>query len=413
MLSVNELCKKAQENSLYIQSLTTENKNIILQEIANALIQNSKKIIECNKIDLQNSKDKPKHFLDRLMLNDDRIKGMATGLIKLIDLTDPVGEITDSWTVDNGLKISKIRVPLGVIGIIYEARPNVTADAVGLCLKSGNATVLRGSGDALESNKIIVNVIKDAIQKRGYNPEFIQLIEDTSRDSAKELMVCRDYVDVLIPRGSAGLIRTVVKESTVPVIETGAGNCHAYVHSDADFNMALEIILNGKIQRPSVCNALEKIIIDKVIAQEFIPVCFDVLNKNKVKVLGCEETIQIEPRILKATAEDFYTEFSDLIIAIKVVDDENEAIQFINQHSTKHSEVIITNDNEAAKKFLYSIDSAAVYHNASTRFTDGFEFGFGAEIGISNQKMHARGPLGLKELTSTKYIITGQGQTRK
>jgi glutamate-5-semialdehyde dehydrogenase len=323
-----------------------------------------------------------------------------------------VGETVEEWDARSGIHIQKTRVPLGVIAIIYEARPNVTADAAGLCVKTGNAVVLRGSRDAIHSNIEIVRVFKAALAANGFNGGFMQLIEDTTREGARELMRCRDYVDVLIPRGSAALIKTTVEESSVPVIETGAGNCHAYVDRAADFDTAEKIILNGKLSRPSVCNALESLLVDRPVAAAFLPCILKALQENGVEVVGCSETVAICPDIPLATEEDYYTEFLSLKISVKVVGGVDEAIRHINRYSTSHSEVIITSDPSAAERFLNEVDSAAVYVNASTRFTDGFEFGFGAEMGISTQKLHARGPLGLRELTGQKYKITGSGQVR-
>ena len=412
MTEVTKTCKKAKENTAYIASLSTDEKNKMLQIVANALVKNSSKIITANQKDLMAGKDKPAHFLDRLKLDEKRIHDMATGLTQLISLSDPVGEIIEKWTVEKGMEIQKVRVPLGVVAIIYEARPNVTADAIGLCLKTGNAVVLRGSKDAIESNRAIVAVIADSLKKNKYNPDFIQLIQDTSREGANELMKCRDFVDVLIPRGSAGLIKTTVEQSSVPVIETGAGNCHAYIHESADIDIAEKIILNGKLSRPSVCNALESILVDRKVAKAVLPRITQALASNGVDIVGCSESKAICPAILSAAEEDFYTEFLALKISIKVVSDVDEAINHINTYGTKHSEVIIAKDKNAIEKFLNLVDSAAVYANVSTRFTDGFEFGFGAEMGISTQKLHARGPMGLRELTSQKYKIFGEGQVR-
>ena len=412
MLTVIENCKKAKESAQYLASLSTEDKNGMLKLISSALILRAEEIIDANKLDLQINSDKPKHILDRLMLNIDRIKGMSEGLDKLVELADPVGEVVDEWTNYAGLNLKKVRVPFGVIGIIYEARPNVTVDAIGLCLKTGNAVVLRGSRDAFNSNFAIVRVIKETLQNNGYQSEFIQLIEDLSHESSQQLMTARGLVDVLIPRGSAKLINAVVEKSTVPVIETGTGNCHAYVHETADVEMAKTLILNGKLRRPSVCNATESILVDEKIAKKAIPVILGALRENGVEIVGCEKTVEIFP-CEKATDEDFYTEFLSLKISCKVVKDYHEAITHINKYGSSHSETIISNCKEAENAFYKLVDSAAVYHNVSTAFTDGFEFGLGAEMGISTQKLHARGPLGLKELTSTKYCIEGNGQTRK
>lgn len=412
MSDVELVCKAAKENSSYIAELKAEDRNKILRIISSALTENSSEILCANKADLDANADKPPHLLDRLALSEKRIAGIAEGLNDLCALPTPVGEVMEEWTVKSGLDIKKVRVPLGVIAIIYEARPNVTVDVIGLVVKSGNAVVLRGSKDAINSNKALVRVIKDALRANGYDPEFIQLVTDTTRESSEELMKCRKYVDVLIPRGSAGLIRTVVEKASVPVIETGTGNCHAYVEKTADLQMAKNIVLNGKLSRPSVCNALENLLVDRAIAKEFLPDMIAELKKNGVEVVGCEETVAICPDVIKATEEDYYTEFLGLKIAVKVVENYEEAIAHINKYSSSHSETIITRDENAAKRFTELVDSAAVYVNASTRFTDGYEFGFGAEMGISTQKIHARGPMGLKELTSIKYVVNGNGQVR-
>lgn len=412
MSDVELVCSLAKQNSSYIAELKAEDRNKILKIISSALKEKADEILCANKADLAANADKPAHMLDRLALNEKRIDGIAAGLDDLCSLATPVGEVIEEWSVKSGLNIKKVRVPLGVIAIIYEARPNVTVDVIGLVVKSGNAVVLRGSKDAINSNKALVGVIKGALKKNGYNPEFIQLITDTTRESSEELMTCRKYVDVLIPRGSAGLIRTVVEKASVPVIETGTGNCHAYVEKTADLQMAKNIVLNGKLSRPSVCNALENLIVDRAIAKDFLPDMISELEKNGVEVVGCDETVAICPSVKKASDEDFYTEFLGLKISVKIVENCEEAIAHINKYSSSHSETIITRDEKAAKRFTELIDSAAVYVNASTRFTDGFEFGFGAEMGISTQKIHARGPMGLKELTSIKYVINGNGQVR-
>jgi glutamate-5-semialdehyde dehydrogenase len=392
--------------------LSTVQKNEMLSLVADALIEKASEIIAANEIDLKINADKPKNILDRLMLNEARIQGMSEGLKKLIELDDPVGEIVDEWTNYAGLNLKKVRVPFGVIGIIYEARPNVTADAIGLCLKTGNAVVLRGSRDAYNSNKAIVDVMVIALKNNGYDGKFIQLIDDLSHESSRELMTARGLVDVLIPRGSARLIQAVVENSTVPVIETGTGNCHAYVHASADYELAEKAILNGKLRRTSVCNATESILIDESIAGNFLPKLLGSLVERGVIVHGCEKTREIFD-CEEATEEDFYKEYLASEISCKVVSGYKEAIAHINKYGSAHSETIIASDETAVSEFLRFVDSAAVYHNVSTAFTDGFEFGLGAEMGISTQKLHARGPLGLRELTSTKYVIRGNGQTRK
>jgi len=412
MSNVIQACAAAKEKCGYIGARTAEEKNAMLQIIAGALTEHAETIIAANQADLAESADKPAHFLDRLALNEKRIRDIAAGLEQLIALPDPIGEVLEEWDAASGLRIQKTRVPLGVIAIIYEARPNVTADAVGLCLKTGNSVVLRGSKDAIHSNRAIVDTVKSALAAKGFDPEFIQLITDTTREGAAELMKCRDFVDVLIPRGSAGLIRSVVEQASVPVIETGAGNCHAYVESSADFHMAERIILNGKLSRPSVCNALESLLVDRSVAAAFLPRIVNALTEKGVEIVGCPETVSICPQAAPATEEDFYTEFLALKISVKVLNGVDEAVRHINRYGTKHSEVIITHNDAAAEAFLCGVDSAAVYVNASTRFTDGFEFGFGAEMGISTQKLHARGPMGLRELTSQKYKIYGKGEIR-
>jgi len=396
----------------YIGSRNTQDKNAMLKTIADALVKNAKPIIKANKTDIKNATDKPSYFIDRLMVDENRIKGAAEGLIKLIDLPDPIGEVVEVFNRPNGMRVEKCRVPLGVIAIIYEARPLVTVDAIGLCLKTGNSVLLRGSKDAIETNREIVKIIKAALVKNKYQSDCVGFIDDTSRDSANYLMQAREYVDVLIPRGSAALIKAAVEGASVPVIETGAGNCHAYVEATADLGIAEKVILNGKLSRPSVCNSLESLLVDNSIAKQFLPRIVQVLASNGVEVVGCGKTKAICPQISLATNDDFYTEFLALKISIKVVDGVTEAISHINKYGTKHSEVILSKDKSAIDKFLQLVDSAAVYANCSTRFTDGFEFGFGAEMGISTQKLHARGPMGLRELTSCKYKIYGDGQVR-
>ncbi|MBO5216089.1 MAG: glutamate-5-semialdehyde dehydrogenase [Clostridia bacterium] len=412
MISVRENCILAKQSAPYVAALTTEDKNNVLRIIADALIQNAQEIIDANKVDLANNSEKPKHILDRLMLDESRIKSMSVGLEKLISLPDPVGEVVDESVNYAGLLIKRVRVPLGVIGIIYEARPNVTVDAIGLCVKTGNAVVLRGSRDAVESNKAIISVIGRVLNANNYRSDFIQLILDLSHESSNELMKARGLVDVLIPRGSARLINAVVENSTVPVIETGTGNCHAYVHETANIEMAKTLILNGKLRRPSVCNATESILVDEAIAERALKVIIPALQEKGVTVYGCEKTRGIV-NCEEASEEDFYTEYLDLKISCKVVKDYKEAVAHVNKYSSSHSESIICEDETAKDYFIKYVDSAAVYHNVSTAFTDGFEFGLGAEMGISTQKLHARGPLGLRELTSTKYCVYGNGQTRK
>lgn len=414
MKSLVEIGKSALKAKRELIKLGTKEKNEILLEASKALEENFEKIISANEIDLENGRKNglKTSLIDRLMLNKERIFDMADGLRQIASLDDPIGEVIRMKTLANGLTIGQKRVPMGVIGIIYEARPNVTSDAFGLCLKAGSATILRGGKEAINSNKAIIQVLKEAIRKNGVDENIVQLVEDTSRESANEMMKMNGYIDVLIPRGGAGLIQAVVKNSTVPVIETGVGNCHIFVDESADFKMAKDIIINAKTQRPGVCNACESILIHKDIAKEFLPEIAKALKEKNVELRGDEETRKIVEGVILATEEDYATEFSDYILAIKVVEGIDEAIEHIAKYSTGHSECIVTENYSNSQRFLQEVDSAAVYVNASTRFTDGNEFGFGAEIGISTQKLHARGPMGLRELTSSKYIIYGNGQIR-
>lgn len=406
--------KKVKEASYILSNASTNEKNEALKEMSKALLENTDKIITANKIDIENAKNKgiSETMIDRLLLNEDRVKAMSNGLCQLIALEDPIGEVTSMINRPNGLQIGKKRVPLGVIGIIYESRPNVTCDAAGLCLKSGNATILRGGSEAINSNIAIVNALKEGIEKSAIPSDCIQLIEDTSRETASKMMQLNDYIDVLIPRGGAGLIKAVVNNATIPVIETGTGNCHVYVDKNCDFEMAKNIIINAKTSRPSVCNAEEKLIVNEEIANEFLPMIVKELRERNVEVRGDEKARRVVSDIVKASEEDFYKEYLDYIICIKIVKDIDEAISHINKYGSGHSEAIVTNDYNNSQRFHQRVDAAAVYVNASTRFTDGEEFGFGAEIGISTQKLHARGPMGLKELTTSKYIIFGNGQVR-
>ena len=390
-------------------------KDEALLAIAAALRNNSDKIIEANKIDIENGKAAglTASLLDRLRLDKDRIEGMALGVEQVASLPDPIGKILDGRTLKNDLQIEKITVPMGVIGIIFEARPNVTSDAAALCLKAGSAVILRGGKEAINSNTAIAEVMREAIESAGFPRDCVALITDTSRQSATELMQLTDYLDVLIPRGGAGLIRSVVENAKVPVIETGVGNCHVYVDKTADIEMAKNIIFNAKTSRPSVCNAIETVLVHKDIAEKALPEIKAELSKKNVEIRGCEQTAAIlGDCVVSATEDDYAKEFLDYILAVKVVDDLDAALDHIAKYSTGHSESIVTSDYAAANKFTSCVDSAAVYVNASTRFTDGGEFGLGAEIGISTQKLHARGPMGLNELTSTKFIIRGEGQIR-
>ena len=407
--------KKAKEASFCLMNIESSLKSSALLKIADALEKRADEIIKENKKDIESfvSGGGSEAMVDRLSLDKKRISQMADGVRKVNDLPDPIGEVLSMTKRPNGLMVGKKRVPIGVIGIIYEARPNVTVDAAALCLKTSNACILRGGSEAINSNIKITEVINDALKSVGFPDNAVQLVSDTSRETAKELMKLSDYLDVLIPRGGKGLIKSVVLNATVPVIETGTGNCHIYVHKSADLKMAEEILVNAKTQRPSVCNAAESLLVDEEVAEEFLKIAQKALLPYNVELRGCEKTLNILPDIKKATDEDFYTEYNDYIMSVKVVSGLSEAINHINECGTGHSEAIITKDYDASNRFLNEIDAAAVYVNASTRFTDGFEFGFGAEIGISTQKLHARGPMGLNELTSIKYIIYGNGQVRK
>jgi glutamate-5-semialdehyde dehydrogenase len=405
---------EAKGASYKLASMGEGEKNAILRAIAEALRANSGSILKANAEDVENARLKgtAAAMLDRLSLSEKRINEMAKGLEDVALLRDPIGEVISMWKRPNGLVIGKKRVPLGVIGIIYEARPNVTADAIGLCIKTGNAVVLRGGSEAIRSNIAIVRAAVEAAVKAGMPEGAIQLLEDTSRDAAAYMMTLNGIIDVLIPRGGAGLIASVVKNATIPVIETGVGNCHVYIDASADIDMGSDIIFNAKTSRPSVCNAAETLLVHKDIAEEFIPAAFAKLRTKNVEIRGCERVRQIAPEVKAATEEDYYKEFLDYILAVKIVDGVGEAIAHINKYGTKHSEAIVTKDYFNARRFQEEVDAAAVYVNASTRFTDGYEFGFGAEIGISTQKLHARGPMGLAELTTIKYIIEGNGQIR-
>lgn len=411
---LNQKGLAAKQASYILASLSAQKKNQVLDKIAEMLIENTDKIIAENKIDVDNARAKgtSEVMLNRLALDAKTIAGIAEGIRQVATLEDPIGEVMGMTKRPNGLLIGKTRVPIGVIGIIFEARPNVTADAAALCLKSGNAVILRGGSEAINSNKILVSVMQNALEQCGLPTGCIQLVEDTSRQTATELMQLKEYLDLLIPRGGAGLIRAVTENATVPVIETGVGNCHIYINESADLDMAVKILVNAKTSRPSVCNAAEKLLIDRAVAKDFLPVIAKALEEKNVTLRCDNEALEIIKSGIPATDDDWDTEYLDYIIGIKVVDGIDEAIKHINAHSTKHSEAIITNNHENAMRFHREIDSAAVYVNASTRFTDGFEFGFGAEIGISTQKMHARGPMGLKELTTVKYTIFGDGQIR-
>lgn len=414
MYDLIEQGKAAKQAAFDLMNISQEKKSKALLAIADCLEENADQILYENQKDLVLLKKNPAKasFADRLKLTRERIAQMAEGVRKVELLPDPVGEVTGMEKRPNGLIIGKKRVPLGVIGIIYEARPNVTVDAAALCLKTSNACILRGGSEAINSNKILVNIMNRALETAGFPKGSVSLVEDTSRETAAEMMRLNEYIDVLIPRGGAGLIKTVVNTATVPVIETGTGNCHIYVEKSADIEMVKEITVNAKTSRPSVCNAAESLLVDEAIAQTALPAIAEGLKPFGVEIRGCEKTCKILSEAVLASEEDYYTEYNDFIISVKIVSGIDEAIRHINRCGTKHSEAIVTKSYEASQKFLDEIDAAAVYVNASTRFTDGFEFGFGAEIGISTQKLHARGPLGLKELTTCKYIIYGNGQVR-
>ncbi len=406
--------KNAKEARVVTRNMDTKEKNKILECCAEELVKRTDYILEENAKDVSLAKENgmKESLIDRLMLTKERVLGMANGLLKVAKLSDPVGEVLYMKTMENGLRIGQRRTPLGVIGIIYESRPNVTADAFGLCLKSGNVTVLRGGKDAINSNTAIINVFHSVLEKLKINKNIVQLLTDTSRETATQMMKLNEYIDVLIPRGGAGLIKSVVLNSTIPVIETGTGNCHIYVDESADFEKAKKIIINAKTQRTGVCNACESLVIHEAVADEFIPLIGEELNKKGVEIFGDEKTVSLLSYANKAMEDDYAKEYLDLKISVKVVSNIDEAIEHIGKYSTGHSEAIITESYENALKFTDEVDSAAVYVNASTRFTDGEEFGFGAEIGISTQKLHARGPMGLKELTTTKYVVFGNGQIR-
>jgi glutamate-5-semialdehyde dehydrogenase len=411
---IREKGKLAKKASFQLIGKSTDEKNHALACIADQLLAETDYILTENKKDLEDGKLRglSDSVLDRIMLNEKRIQDMADAIRLLINLHDPVGETLETIEKENGLQIVNKRVPIGVIGMIYEARPNVTIDAATLSLKTGNAVILRGSSSAKHSNKALVSTIHKAFEKTSLPIETVQLIEDTSRETAKELFHLNEYLDVLIPRGGKQLIDTVVRESTVPVIETGAGNCHIFIDETAKLEMAINISLNGKTQRPSVCNAIESILIHESWFEKHGTQLLNALQEKGVEIIGDEKVCQTFPDAKLATAEDWFTEYSDLTVSVKIVTNVEEAVQHINQYGTKHSEAIITESQQNASAFLTFVDAAAVYHNASTRFTDGFEFGFGAEIGISTQKLHARGPMGLKALTSSKYTIYGEGQIR-
>ncbi len=413
-VDLNRMGKKAVSVKYELQKLASLKKRQVLEAVAEGLIADAETILKENAKDIERGEENGMHpgMIDRLRLTEERIRSMAEGLRQVAELEDPVGEVLETFTRPNGLKITKKRVPFGVVGIIYESRPNVTADAFGLCFQSGNAVILKGGSDALQSNKAITGSIRRVLEECGVNADAVQLIETADREITSQFMKLNQYVDVLIPRGGAGLIRSVVENSTIPVIETGTGNCHIYVDEYADLDQALPIIINAKTQRIGVCNACESLVIHRALKDSFLSKLAQALREKNVEMRGDEEVCGVIGDALAATEEDYGKEYLDYILSVKIVSNIDEAIAHINQYSTRHSEAILTKNEKNARKFLNEVDAACVYANASTRFTDGFEFGFGAEIGISTQKMHARGPMGLKELTSYKYTIEGTGQIR-
>lgn len=414
MNRLNQQAKKARQAWLDMQAISSERKNHALACVAVQLENHMETVLKANRIDLDNAvaKGMERAMVERLTLNRERIQAMASSLRDIMRLPDPVGEVVEEWVRPNGLKISKVRVPIGVIGIIYESRPNVTVDAAALCLKSGNAVILRGGSDAFESNKALMQLLQAGVREAELPEGCVSLVMDTSRETAAQLMTLNEYLDVLIPRGGKGLIRSVVQNATVPVIQTGDGVCHIYVDGQCDIGMAQTLAVSAKVSRPSVCNAAETLLVDAAIAREFLPDCLSELKEKGVEIRGDVRTREICPWAKPAEDSDWDAEYNDMVYAVRVVDGVKQAVEHINAHGTRHSEAIITSSDERALFFQSNVDAAAVYHNASTRFTDGGEFGFGAEIGISTQKLHARGPMGLRELTTTKYLIKGNGQTR-
>ena len=414
MTNVENLCKKASGIKYEVQKLSTEAKNRALHTAAVNLAARAEEILSANRQDIEAGRagGMSEALIDRLSLSKERIAQIAEGLEQVAALPDPVGEVMEEFTRPNGMRIRKVRVPMGVIGVIYESRPNVTADAFALCFKAGSAVILKGGSDAIHSNIAITQVLRDSLAECGIEPDAVQLIASTDRSATRELMGMRQYVDVLIPRGGAGLIRAVVENSRIPVIETGTGNCHIYVDKDADLDMAMKILINAKTQRIGVCNAAESLVVHKDVKEKFLPMLAAAMKEYRVLLRADEDSIAFLPGAEAATEEDFGTEYLALMLSVKTVGSVGEAIAHINRYHTGHSDCIVTENKEAADRFLQEIDSACVYVNVSTRFTDGFEFGFGAEIGISTQKLQARGPMGLREITSYKYMITGDGQTR-
>lgn len=413
MINIKELCMAAKNASYELSAMTADQKNDILTAIADAIIKEKNFILAQNKLDIETLKGKDSAFLDRLTLNEKRIQAMSEGIKQIVLLPDPVGEVTEKWTAYSGLQISKVRAPLGVIGVIYEARPNVTIDVAGLCIKTGNSVILRGGSDAINSNRALYKVMKEAIEGIGISSNFIQFVNDTDRSLTMEMLKQGDYIDVIIPRGGDKLKQLVLENATMPVIASSGGNCHIYVDNDCDLDLACKVILNAKVQRPTVCNALEQLLINKDILADAVPKIFAELDKAGVLIKCDEECAKYYSNVQLASEEDYFEEHISMVISVKSVENVDEAINHINIHSTGHSEAIISNNQKNIDKFTTKVDSGCVYVNASTRFTDGFEFGFGAEIGISTQKLHARGPLGLKQLTSEKYICVGNGTIRK
>ncbi|MDN7144920.1 glutamate-5-semialdehyde dehydrogenase [Liquorilactobacillus mali] len=413
-IDLERIGSQAKDAAYELSLVSTEDKNKVLLAMADALRSNTSEVLAANQRDLSGATGLIKSFVDRLTLDEERIEKIAQGLEQVAQLSDPLGNVTNGWINHAGLQITQKRVPLGVVGIIYEARPNVTVDAAALCFKSGNAVILRGGKEAFNTNLKLVEVLQATLKENGYSENTIQVLTDTSHEVANKFMQLTGYLDVLIPRGGAKLIQTVVQNAKVPVIETGVGNCHIYVDKTADFEMAKKIIVNAKCQRPAVCNAAEKLLIHEDVASKYLPGIIAELKKYNVEIRADQAALDIlQGSAIPATEEDWDTEYNDYILGVKVVSSVDEAIKHINQHGTKHSEAIVTNDYKKSQQFLNQIDAAAVYVNASTRFTDGFEYGFGAEIGISTQKLHARGPMGLEALTTTKYVVRGNGQIRE
>lgn len=414
MNNLQDVCAKAKNASYELALLDSNAKNKMLNAVADNILANRELIKKANVIDISNAQGVLSNaMIDRLTMTDARIDLMAEGVRQVAELPDPVGKVVDKWTTKNGLQFQKVKAPLGVIAVIYESRPNVTIDVASLCIKSGNCVILKGGKEAINSNRALFGIIQEALENNGFDKNIVGFVDDVTREATYELLQQSNYIDIIIPRGSENLKKFILTNSSIPVIASSGGNCHTYVHKTADLDMAVEIVYNAKMQRPSTCNATEQLLVDKDIAKEFLPKVVERLRKGNCKLLGCERTKQIIPDIECATEKDYVTEKNDYILTIFVVDDYKQAIERINANSTKHSEAIIANDQKVIDIFNKMVDSGCIYTNTSTRFTDGFEFGFGAEIGISTQKLHARGPLGLEQLTSEKYLIKGQGQIRQ